>query len=210
MSLTQSFRHMSGRPALTASIVIAVSASVIGAQFMRASQAVLLGWCCAAVIYLVIAWLTGSRATVASMRKRAEQLDQGNGFIFCVTLGAALASVVAIVFDLSHVRSDPHELVLGAATLILSWFFVHTVFAFHYAHIYYNEPKSLEFPGAKDPRYGEFMYFALVVGMTAQVSDVTTGTSEMRRVVMTHGVISFFFNTAILALGVNLAASLVG
>ncbi len=208
MSLAQTFRHLSARPALTASILIAIGASAIGAQFMRVSQAVLLSWCCAAAIYLAMAWLTASRATVASMRRRAEQLDQGNGFIFAVTLGAALASVVAIVFDLGQARRDPTELALGAATLVLSWFFVHTVFAFHYAHLYYNEPKSLQFPGTKEPCYGEFMYFALVVGMTAQVSDVATGTAEMRRVVMTHGVIAFFFNTAILALGVNLAAGL--
>ncbi len=207
MSLLYKFRHMSGRPALTAAIVIALGASAVGAQVLRGPQAVLLGWCGAAAIYLVLAWITAASATVADMRKRAAQLDQGNGFIFGVTLCAASASVVAIVVDLGQAHSNS-ELILGAATLVLSWFFVHTVFAFHYAHLYYVEPKSLQFPGTEEPCYGEFMYFALVVGMTAQVSDVVTGTAEMRRVVMTHGVISFFFNTAILALGVNLAAGL--
>ena len=72
------------------------------------------------------------------------------------------------------------------------------------------DTKNLSVPGVTEPTYGDFMYFSLVIGMTAQVSDVTTGTAAMRRVVMIHGVIAFFFNTAVLALGVNLAAGLVG
>lgn len=99
------------------------------------------------------------------------------------------------------------------ATIVLSWTFIHLVFAFHYAHEYYGsddkQTPCLVFPGAEKPRYWDFIYFSFVIGMTAQVSDVTTATTEARTLVLTHSIVSFFFNTAILALGVNLAASLV-
>mgnify|MGYP003338969960 CR=1 FL=1 len=85
--------------------------------------------------------------------------------------------------------------------------FVHTVFCFHYAHIYYTDPTSLQFPGTKEPCYSDFMYLALVVGMTAQVSDVGITDRTIRRTATAHGVISFVFNTALVALMVNIAAS---
>jgi uncharacterized membrane protein len=96
--------------------------------------------------------------------------------------------------------------------VVLSWMFIHTVFAFHYAHGYYANQSSgegcLDFPATEKPVYWDFLYFSFVIGMTAQVADVQTKTVAMRKLVLVHGVIAFFFNTAILALGVNLAASL--
>ena len=96
-------------------------------------------------------------------------------------------------------------------TVVLSWAFIHTVFAFHYAHAYYGDDGSgacLDFPGDDKPLYWDFLYFSFVIGMTAQVADVATTSTSMRKLVMAHGVVAFFFNTAILALGVNLAAAL--
>ena len=99
-------------------------------------------------------------------------------------------------------------------TVALSWLFLHTVFAFHYAHAYYSESaasdRPLEFPGKTEPLYWDFIYFSFICGMTTQVADVVTRTTAMRRLVLGHCILAFFFNTSIIALGVNIAAGLLG
>jgi uncharacterized membrane protein len=94
---------------------------------------------------------------------------------------------------------------------VLSWVFIHTIFALHYAHDYYGEygakQSGLNFPGDEPPDYWDFVYFSFVIGMTSQVSDVAVAGRPIRRTVIAHGVVSFFFNVALLALMVNLAAS---
>jgi uncharacterized membrane protein len=132
-----------------------------------------------------------------------------------MTVATALASLLAIVVLLgtsaaggAHRRSI--ELVLATITIGLSWVFIHTMFALHYAHEFYDQSgvPGLAFPGGEEePDYWDFVYFALVIGMTAQVADVGITTKEIRRTVAAHGVVSFFFNVALLALTVNIAAS---
>ena len=98
---------------------------------------------------------------------------------------------------------------LAILTIVLSWIVVHTTFALHYAHDYYSGTQAggLAFPGDDKPDYWDFVYFSFVVGMTAQVSDVGITSKAIRRTATAHGVISFFFNTALLALTINIAAS---
>jgi uncharacterized membrane protein len=99
-------------------------------------------------------------------------------------------------------------------TILLSWSFIQVMFAFHYAHEFYAEHRGeaggLGFPGEQPPDYWDFLYFAFVIGMTSQVSDVTVRSNLMRRTVMAHGLLSFIFNVTFLALAVNLAASALG
>ena len=102
---------------------------------------------------------------------------------------------------------------LAVTTIALSWTFIHTLFALHYAHDYYgegNRANGLIFPGKDKPDYWDFAYFAFVVGMTFQVSDVQVSNRLIRRLVVTHGALSFVFNTAILAVTVNLATGAIG
>ena len=103
------------------------------------------------------------------------------------------------------------QLALATVTIFLSWTFIHTIFALNYAHDYYGEHgakrSGLKFPDDADPDYWDFVYFSFVVGMTCQVSDVAVASQPIRRTVIAHGVVSFFFNTALLALTVNIAAS---
>jgi uncharacterized membrane protein len=91
---------------------------------------------------------------------------------------------------------------------LLSWAFIHTIFALHYAHEFYDVTAGgLAFPqGSADPDYWDFVYFSFVIGMTSQVSDVAVTSKELRRIVTAHGMLSFVFNAALLALTVNLAA----
>jgi uncharacterized membrane protein len=129
---------------------------------------------------------------------------------------AALASLGAIFFQLSstpaHHRFLNLEFAMG--TILLSWSFIQVIFAFHYAHEFYAEHRweagGLGFPGEEAPDYWDFLYFAFVIGMTSQVSDVTVKSKLMRRTVMAHGLLSFVFNFALLALAINLAASALG
>jgi uncharacterized membrane protein len=101
------------------------------------------------------------------------------------------------------------SIALAIATVILSWIFIHVIFAFHYAHEFYGEAKGgrkggLSFPDDNRPEYWDFVYFSFVIGMTFQVSDVQVTSKVVRRVVMLHGMVSFFYNVAVLALMVNI------
>jgi uncharacterized membrane protein len=115
------------------------------------------------------------------------------------------------VIELHLSQRAPTHLALAAATIVLSWAAIHTTFALHYAHEYYRggEVGGLAFPGdgEQQPDYWDFVYFSFVIGMTAQVSDVGITDRMIRRTAIAHGVVSFIFNTALLALMVNIAAS---
>jgi uncharacterized membrane protein len=133
-----------------------------------------------------------------------------------LTASAAFASLGAILAELGSAAGvggtrPPAHLVLAGVTIIMSWAFTHTMFALHYAHEFYaqNDGKGggLLFPGNEDPDYWDFVYFSFVIGMTSQVSDVAISCKPIRRTAAAHGVISFVFNAALLALTVNIAAS---
>jgi uncharacterized membrane protein len=124
-------------------------------------------------------------------------------FIVLVAVLIAVASMIA-----GKANLDALDFVWVAASLGLSWMFINTVFAFHYAHLYYdscqrNGVGGLTFPGGKDPNFADFCYFSLVIGMTCQVSDVVIDTHGMRRVGTVHGLLAFFFNLGVLALTIN-------
>jgi uncharacterized membrane protein len=154
-----------------------------------------------------------TRSDVNDIRQRAPQEDEGQFTILALTAAAALASLAAIIAELggaSGRNRQTGDLVLATITIVLSWALIHTIFALHYAHEYYAESGicGLVFPGGdEEPDYWDFIYFAFVIGMTSQVSDVGVTTREIRRTVAIHGVVSFFFNAALLALTVNIAAS---
>lgn len=127
----------------------------------------------------------------------------------------AVSLCLAAIFALLGAPGAPGPLPLGlaVASVLLGWLTLHTVAAFRYAHLYYSpsdgsqrDAGGLAFPGTPEPGPWDFLYYSLVVGMTSQVSDVQTLSPEMRRTTLAHGVTSFFFNTVILALAVNVAA----
>ena len=139
--------------------------------------------------------------------------------------GGATASLVVIASEMPLVKSasgveQAIRVVFVIFTVVLSWAFIHTVFAVHYAHDFYVDADlskaasgaatpRLVFPGGQMPNYGDFLYFSFTVGMTFQVSDVQITDREMRRVVLAHGATSFFYSTGILALAINLVAGLI-
>jgi uncharacterized membrane protein len=171
----------------------------------------LTGWDVGIALYLVLVVHMMWCSDVARIRERAVAEDEGQLTILLLTALAALASMGAIFAELGSsagAARSPLRAAHAVLTILLSWTFVHTIFALHYAHEFYDVTAGgLAFPpGETDPDYWDFVYFSFVVGMTSQVSDVAVTSKELRRIVAAHGVLSFVFNAALLALTVNLAA----
>jgi uncharacterized membrane protein len=210
-------RMVKARPRLFIAVAIGIVVAFVFAALAqsRVASALLIGWDVCAGLYLLFAFQIMSKADVHRMRRQARLQDEGQFTILILTAGAALASLLAIIALLgtSHggMRSAG-DLFLATITILLSWAFTHTIFALHYAHEYYDENDGkgggMEFPGGeREPDYWDFMYFSFVIGMCAQVSDVTVSCKPIRRTVFGHSVVSFIFNAALLALTVNIAAS---
>jgi uncharacterized membrane protein len=186
---------------------------------LRPTTRVLLGWDLGVALYLVLIQITMSRCNVDRIRRRAAEEDEGAIAILFLSMVATLAGLVAIVFELGAAKQglnhgSAFSFVLAGGTILLSWTFVHTIFALHYAHEYYGERRDgaiggLNFPEDKQPDYLDFFYFSLVIGMTSQVSDVAITSKAIRRIAAIHGVLSFFFNVSVLALTVNIVSNVI-
>jgi uncharacterized membrane protein len=205
---------------IAAVVGIAVSALAVLAPYdWGLPTRLLAGWDVGAALYLILTFAVMVRADIAHIRMRASVQDEGAFAILLLTIIATVASLVAIVFELGGLKQVPHEqavirVLLAMTTILLSWSFVHTIFALHYAHEYYGTRRDgkiggLNFPGDKEPAYRDFLYFSLVIGMTSQVSDVAITSKVIRRMVTMHGVLSFFFNVTVLALTVNMVSNLI-
>ncbi len=165
-----------------------------------------------------------NNATPQKMRLRAQAQDEGRLAILSLVVAAACTSLLAIVFMLKDTKGLPTTILtlhvtLAGVTVICSWLLIHTMFALHYAHDYYHGDRSmspsevkaggLDFPNENQPDYWDFLYFSFVIGMACQVSDVQVISRSMRRLALVHSVLTFFFNTIILALSINIIAGLI-
>jgi len=207
------FRVVSARPRLFVAtgvglVVIIVTAFVTDWRFVTR---LLTGWDIAVALYLVLAFHVCATSDIRRIRRNAARQDDGQLTILTCTVAAALASLAAIFAELGMQSGRrPLHTALAGATILLSWAFIHTIFALHYAHEFYDADigGGLAFPGGeREPDYWDFVYFSFVIGMTSQVSDIGVTNRMIRRIVTAHGVVSFVFNATLLALTVNLAAS---
>ena len=177
----------------------------------------LIGWDVGVLIYLAAAAVVMTRcSSVSEMQTNAAAQDEGGFAILILSIAAAVASLGAIFAELSTIeRTSPSYglyIALAIGTVVLSWAFTHTIFALHYAHAFYGEhlrKSGLRFPGDGQPDYWDFVYFAFVIGMTFQVSDVAITHKSIRRMVVAHGALSFFFTAAIISVTVNIAANVI-
>ena len=164
------------------------------------------------VTYLGLMLRFAQTATDDDLRRHAEQADEGLGLILVLAALSVGVSLTAIVLVLNGPQDGALARLLALAAAPLGWAMVHTLLGFHYAHLYHR-PKAaaprggLVFPGPHPPGAWDFLYFSFGIGMTAQVSDVTTSAQALRKVVLVHAVASFFYNTIILALAVNAAVT---
>ncbi|VTU32865.1 DUF1345 domain-containing protein [Variovorax sp. PBL-E5] len=211
------FYRLTGWHRLLAGAVVGVLVALIPWPLDGVSRG-LLGWCCGAASYLLPAWWMAEVSNAQRTRSRAQSLDQPSAVILGIMLTVVGVSVVVIVMLLQQARplhgSDrAAHIALGLVALAGSWLMIHTIYAFHYAHRFYQEEREksaagpgLDFPGELDPDYFDFLYYSFVVGMTSQVSDVQVTSREMRRITLIHGVLSFAFNMLVLALSINVVA----
>jgi uncharacterized membrane protein len=213
--ITYPWRVIRSRPRLFICIAIGIACALVLPWHWRLATRLLLGWDTAIAIYLVVIYFFITATETGLIRRRAKIEDEGRIAILVLTAAAAGASFAAIIAELGTVNGaarEPLQLALAVTTIVLSWAFTHTIFALHYAHEYYDEDGSregLKFPGKDEPDYWDFIYFAFVIGMTSQVSDVAVASKAVRRTVNAHGIVACFFNVALLALTVNMAASVI-
>lgn len=201
---------------ISAAIGLAVALILNAASDWRGPTVILAGWDSGIAVYLVLSYWMMARASVAEIRRRAAIQDEGAFVLLILTGAAAIASLVAIIAEVAKTPEGEgwDKLAVGMLTIVMSWLFMHTIFALHYAHEYYGERGDdrvggLKFPGTQGPDYWDFLYFSFVVAMTSQVSDVAIASKVIRRIVNIQGVLSFFFNLSILALTVNMLSNLV-
>jgi uncharacterized membrane protein len=195
-----------------------VVAVLLGAP---APERALIGWNVGALVYLGFIAQLFLSAGESDVRAAAQLQDERRGVILALALLAVLAATGAIVAALLGKADRPSQTnaeiaALSAVTLITSWLVLQALFASHYAHRHYQavtergEDAGFKFPGDPPRGYMDFVYLAICIGATAQVSDPNVTTSRLRNLVTAHAAISFFYNTAVLAVGINILSGLVG
>jgi uncharacterized membrane protein len=213
-------KHLQVRPRMMAALAIGLTAGLLSPWGWHAVTRWLLGWNLGVWSYLLLmAWMM-ARADHGHLRKLAREHAQSAPFVLALVILAALASLAAIVAELSSAKEAsggaalPH-IALAASTVLGAWLLLPTVFTLSYAthfHSRHSPAPSLRFPEADEsfePHYSDFLYFAFTIAVAAQTSDVCVASRSMRRLVLLQAVLSFAFNTAILALAVNIAAGLI-
>ncbi|AKV00620.1 putative transmembrane protein [Labilithrix luteola] len=170
-----------------------------------------IGWDAFSITFLLLKWRVIAGSDITETRAKAGTEDPGGTAVFVISLVASLFSLFAAAFVLSQVRHLTHVQTIVWTTMTLlgvvfAWTVVHTASTLRYAHLYYEaEPEGgLDFPAHADPDAMDFAYFAFTIAMCYQVSDVAVTSAHVRKVVLLHSVVSFVFNTTILALAVNL------
>jgi uncharacterized membrane protein len=213
------FRRMSrpvrliyARPRTFFAIAVGILAYVLLPASLRQVTRALLGWDVFIAVYLLLVFTMVVRSGLTHIKRNAALQDDGRFVILLVAALGAFASLAAIVSELGASHHSAPALTLATVTIALSWAAVHTIFALHYAHEFYRgaQPGGLQFPSGdqhENADYWDFVYFSFVIGMTAQVSDVGITDKIIRRTATAHGIVSFIYNTALVALMVNIAAS---
>jgi len=211
-------RFIRSRPYLLGALALGVAVGLLAPGHYGDLRRALIGWNSGVWSYLLtMAWIM-FRADHSRVRATAERQDESGGAVLGAVVVGAILSVYAIVTELANMKQASQHVValhyaFTALTVIGSWLLVGVMFCLHYAHIYYTASKHtlpLEFPDEHtQPNYWDFLYFSLTLSIAVQTSDVTVKTRAMRKLVLGHCVLAFFFNLVILGLSVNIAASLV-
>ena len=207
-------RPWSSTTRLVVATLVGLIAELVLRRFWQASLSAILAWNAAVLVFLLLTYRVIADHSIDSIRRRAARLDTRASVMMLLAVSAACISLAGLALCLhgagGALPDQPTlRLVLAGITVLGSWSLIHTIFALHYAHLYYGMAAGgLIFPGGGDPNYWDFLYYSFVVGMTCQVSDVQVASARLRRLTLLHGVLSFFFNTVILALAVSIGAGL--
>jgi uncharacterized membrane protein len=218
------YRVIRAHPRLFRGVALGLIIGLTLPQDWRLGTRSLIAWDGGTWFYFFASALFIVKATPQSMRKNAKSTDEGKFTILILASLATLVAVIAIFAQLATVKDQPFTIkiahvALAGVTILSAWFFIHLCFALHYAHEFYDELEAeagkprdvrggLVFPGNDDPDYFDFLYFSYVIGVASQTADIGLSSRAMRRVALVHCILAFFFNSAVLALTINIAASL--
>ena len=218
-------RLVVGRPRLLLSVAAGIVGFFLEPSGLPLVTRLLLAWNAGTWLYVALYLTMIATSDERAIRWRAKITDEGQFLILVLASVAAAASIAAIFAELSiakDLKGSSKGLALGLAgvTIFSAWVFIHLTFALHYAHEYFDEGKGVEgegpalrgginFPDTENPDYWDFLYFSFIIGVAAQTADVTIGSKIIRRTSLVHSILAFFFNSAILALTINIAASLI-
>lgn len=211
---------MVSRPRLLIALLVGtLSYFAVGPWFKLTSlECALVAWNVAGVTYLSLIGGLMRTTNPEDMHRRALDQDAGRKTVLTLVLASVAISFAGIVIELVEAKTMLGELksghiALAITSVVVSWAFAHIMFAQHYAHEYYeavlsDRPGGIEFPGEPSPNYTDFVYLAITIGTSGQTSDVSFSTRPMRRLATVHSVFSFAYNTALIALGINIASGL--
>jgi len=207
-------------------ILLSISVSLLVYLATRSIQlntvlTVTLLWDAFAFTFICTSWIVFFTRSVAGIIAQANTEDGSKVFVLFSTIISSFASMFAVMLLVLSREQSPNRVALAVtlaiAGMMLSWIMVHTIFTFHYAHLYYFKAKddtpdgeALNFPATTCPDYLDFAYYSFVIGMTFQVSDVNINSRLIRRTTLGHALLSFALNTFVVALTINLIAGLRG
>lgn len=217
-------RNLIARPRLLLCTLCALLIFWLEPEDWHISTRILIAWNIGTWLYLASTALIMMKANSSTIRRQAIMADESRFMVLTLAILAASASLIAIIFqlqvkDVSGILRNVH-LGIAASTIVSAWSFIQVTFAQHYAHEYFVERRAgidqpeelrggLVFPGTDNPEFGDFLYFAMVIGVASATADVNITTKAMRRVATVHCVLAFFFNTTVLALTINIGAGLI-
>jgi len=210
--LARHWHHLQRHPRFsTCAVLFLLLTVMLIALGVKPDRGVLLSFDIAAVIFLTATIVMFAHADTRLIRHRARKEDEGYWGFLLSSAAVAIVALLALAAELHTTKqAGGLQIALAVGSLILAWVFMNTTFALHYAHEFYGDSgvkhAGLDFPGKSDPDYWDFVYFAFVIGMTSQVSDVQVSARGIRRVVLVQSVLAFFFNVIVIALSVNIVA----
>jgi uncharacterized membrane protein len=221
----RAIRIVRGHSRLATGLAVSLAVGFLLPSELSVAVRLSIAWNVGTWTYFGLAARVVSTATPQSMRRNARATDEGKILILvltCLAVGASIGAIGAQLVAAQGFAGSEKGLHMGlaAATIVSAWLLIHLVFAFHYAHEYYDEVAArpdqpaefrggLVFSETRSPDYLDFMYFSYVVGTSGQTADISISSRAMRRTVVVHCVLAFFFNSAILALTINLVAALI-
>ena len=199
-------------------IIATVVYFIVNIQHLDGLTHFMISWDTFSIGMIVMSWISFSITTSGQIREQAKAQDSSRVLIFVTVLVCTFAGFLAVLLLIISKKdfkdTEALHMVVAVAGMLFAWFLVHTIFTFRYAHIFYGDDEAnsnthaggLEFPGDKKPDYLDFAYFSFVLGMTFQVSDIDITSKRLRRLSLLHGILSFIFNTVMIALTINIMA----
>ncbi|MCX4164059.1 MULTISPECIES: DUF1345 domain-containing protein [Paraburkholderia] len=207
------------RPRMMIALAVGIVAALLVPSSLKPMVRVLIAWDVTVWTYLVLMWIHMAGAHHDQVREFAMRDDENAGVVLVVICVATVASIAAIILELSAAKGSSsassvlHSLLTGL-TLIGAWFLIPTIFTMHYARLYYSSgtnETALQFPdSALEPNYWDFLYYSFTIAVASQTSDVVLRSRTIRRATLAQSILSFYFNVAVLGLCVNIAAGLLG